>query len=119
MNNKELNAKLADLDDHHPEFTPEALKAFSKVLPYYGFGWKFINFDKPMMLGVSPYTIENGQEFVPWVGFMAREKRSHRQWQATAEQATKLKEILENFATTPSLIAATEIYDYLQGCRVD
>jgi hypothetical protein len=117
MTSKELNAKLADLDDHRPDLMPDALKSFQKVIPYYGFGWNQVNFDKLIWVGISPYTIENGQDFVPWVGIMAREKWSHKRWQTTPEQSAKIKELCENLATNPSVLAATELYDYLQSLR--
>jgi hypothetical protein len=117
MISKELNAKILDLDLHRLDLVPEPLKDFNKVVPYYGFNWRNVNFDKLNWLGISPYTTLNEQEFVPWVGFLAIEKRNHKRWQSTQEQTDRIKELLEGLVAEPSVEKTLEIYNYLQGCK--
>ena len=117
MNNQELNNKLGGLDDYHSELMPEALKADQKVLPYYSFGWLFVNFDKLIWLGISPYTQDNDKEITPYVGFCPRLKWNHTRWQATQEQSDAIKKLCTELATDPSQLKATELFDFIQTCR--
>lgn len=118
LNSKELNEKIVDLDLHRLDLTPEALKLFNKVIPYYGFNWRTVNFDKLIWLGTSPYTVLDDKEFVPWIGFLTIQKANHKRWQATEEQSTKIKEMLQDLVTEPSLEKTTSFYNYMQECRI-
>lgn len=118
MNNEDLNNKLADLDDHHPEFMPEALKSYYKVLPYYSFGWRFVDFNKKIWLGISPYTEEDGKNVVPWIGFTPRLRWNYTRWQATDDQSKVIKQLCEELVLEPSVAKATEVFNYIQGLRL-
>jgi len=117
MNNQELNNKLAELDDYHPEHTPDALKGTYKVLPYWSFGWRFVNFEKGIWLGFEPYTEDDGKPLVKHVGFCPRLKWNYTRWQSSEEERVKIKELCELFVTEPSTEHAAAIYNYLQTLK--
>ena len=117
LTSKELNEKIVDLDLHRLDLIPEALKAFNKVVPYYGFNWRTLNFDKLIWLGISPYHTLDDKEIVPWVGFLTLQKTGFKRWQTTEEQSAKIKEMLQNLATEPSIEKTTDLYNYMQGCK--
>ena len=119
MNSKELNKKLALIDASRMDIAPAPLKADYKVISYYGFSWRTVNFDKPIILGISPYIYDNGAKVDPWVGFCPRDKWGHTRWQATQAESEKIRELAEKLVEAPTLEASTALYDYIQGCKTE
>lgn len=119
IESKELNQKLALLDATRIDLCPAPLKASFKVVPYYGFSWRTVNFDKPIFLGISPYVFDNGGAVIPWVGFCPRVKWGHTRWQATQLESEKIRELAEKLVEEPTLENSTRLYGYIQGCKTE
>jgi hypothetical protein len=119
MDSKTLNQKLALLDTTRVDLCPAPLKAAFKVIPYYGFSWRTVNFDKPVFLGISPYVFDNGNDVTPWVGFCPRVKWGHTRWLATQLEGMKIRELCERLVEEPTLENSTRLYEYIQGCKTE
>jgi hypothetical protein len=110
----DLNLKLEEINRKRLDLVPEALKHDNNVLPYHSFCWKYVDFDK-ITLGVSPYTLDDGAEIVPYVGFA--HTYTHNKWKATQEQCAKMLELCQQLVAEPTINKSTEIFDYLQECK--
>lgn len=119
MDSKTLNKKLALLDASRPDLYPAPLKPSFKVIPYYGFSWRIVNFDKPLFLGISPFILDNSNPVVPWVGLCPREKWGHTRWQATQAESEKIRELAEKLVEEPIIENSTKLYYYIQGCKTE
>jgi hypothetical protein len=115
METTQLNSKIAYLDDfNYKEYMPPALKLENRVVPYCSYGWSFVDFDKPIWLGYSPYTLHDGQPYVTYVAFCPRVRHGHTRWQTSQEQSVEIKRLCVALVENPSVQAADAIYHFLQ-----
>ena len=115
MTSEELNDKLRDLSDEGDIYGPKGLESSGKAIPYYGWFWRTVDFDRPIRLA---YADGSGGDDVPsWVGFCEKNKWNYEEFTATREQTAEIRRLAIEFASLPSRGRAQALFDYLQGTR--
>jgi len=112
MNSIDLNEKIMKFcedfkNDDHKGITVNGLGESGKIVPYIGWFWRPVDFDKPIRLGYIP-----GQ----FVGFMENNKWDYDEWKTTKDQTTGIIEHLERFVAEPCNETAQHLFDYVQSC---
>ena len=112
MNNKDLNNKIAKFcqdftNEDHEDITVVGLEDSGKIVPYIGWFWRLVDFDKPIRLGYLPCR---------FVGFMENNKWDYDEWQTTEVQSKEIVRLLEALVTNPTSESAQGVFDYLQTC---
>lgn len=102
----DLNKKLAELCSR-PDL----------VIPYWTFGWRNIDFDKPIPLGLEPFQFDDEQPYVKSVGFLAHPKHNYARWVATEEQSTEIRRLCEELVKDSSQANSENLFSYLQMCK--
>lgn len=101
----ELNKKLSELT-HKEDFT----------IPYHTFGWRNIDFDKEIPLGVEPYKFEDQQLCKQLIGFLGKPKYGYPRWRATVEQSSEIKRLCQELVKEPIVDNCNKLTEYLQTC---
>jgi len=113
MNSTDLNEKIMKLcedftNDDHKDITVNGLEESGKVVPFIGWFWRSVDFDKPIRLGYIP-----GQ----FVGFMEDNKWDYDEWETTKVQSRIIIERLEALVAFPISKVAQMLFDYIQFCK--
>ena len=112
MTSDELNSALSDLDDENLEV--HGLDATGKSVPYIGWYWRYIDFDRPIPLArcqPDPAPFGSGTSFV---GFIAKNKWGYDQWDTSEKEAKRIRELAEDLTKAPSNKKAQALFDYVQ-----
>lgn len=113
MTSDELNAKLQELSDRE-DFAPSALAGTGKLLPYYGWFWRSVDFDHPITFA---YANGCGDDVPGWVGFCENNKWDYEMFTASADDSKRVRELAEALASEPSHETAQALFDYMQSIR--
>ena len=109
MNSNELNERIAaicDGDIHYEAFG-------GKAIPYIGWFWREINFDRETgLLGVIPGKEAGGK---PLVGFMSRNKWSYDYIHCDGEDWAEIKRLLEAAVTDTCRETLQAVDDKIQS----
>jgi hypothetical protein len=118
MTSGEINEAICTIEnnkiDEEPPHAPASLRASGKNIPYYGWFWRNVDFDRPITLA---YANGDGFDTPGWVGFCENNKWGYQQWTATVEQTTEIRTRCERYANSPSKETAGSVFDYLQAIR--
>jgi hypothetical protein len=114
MDNEELNERLRDLDD--ADIAPDALVEAGKVVAYYGWFWRRVNFDEPLTFA---YLDRAGPDAPApgWVGFCEANKWGYPEYTLTREQSLWVRGLCEQLVQDPTKLRATILFDYMQSTR--
>jgi len=113
MTSEELNIELALLADQGDLGFPH-LVGSGKAVPYYGWFWRFVDFDQRIVLA---YADKTGHDVPPWVGFCQKNKWSYPTYRATLKQSAEIRRLCEAFADNPTKETSLAIFDYLQSLK--
>lgn len=124
---KEINEFLRKFDDNDADkrwsvknFTEDS----GKVVPYIGWFWREVDFEKPFQLGYCPE--QSGQdtgEIVTegvrhgFVGFMRNNKWFYPEWMVTEEQRKEIVARLVGIIDKPTQKKFQNFFDYMQTLR--
>lgn len=118
MNDAELNQRLSDLDDDHPDIVPTRLLGTGKVLPYYGWFWRAIDFERFLLADArDAKLIAYGSEVPGWVGFCQSNKWNYPTFVPSHVEGQTIRLLCETLVTVPTKDAATSLFEYLQTLR--
>lgn len=110
VNDDELNAKIYALEAVEFPFQVRGMEGSTKIVPYIGWGWRYVHFDAPeIWLGVY-----NGGEAAPFVAFMQNNKWDYPEFRVTPEQSARIREMLVAVATNPNEDTCQALFDYMQ-----
>jgi hypothetical protein len=104
--NTDLNNKLEELT-HKEEFT----------IPFHTFGWRSLDFDKPVRVGIEPYTFDDGQPYKQFIGLMAHSRHAYKSWITTDDQTKEIKRLCQELAKEGSVDSCNKLTEYLQTCK--
>lgn len=110
----ELNKGLRDIEKDHPELRPVNFQDTEKTIPFHGFVFKDVDFDKPIWLGKSPYTTDDGKPINQWFGLCPRPAYGYGRWQVTVEESATIKQLCEQLVEKKTVTQANMLFDYLQ-----
>jgi len=109
MTNDELNEWFANLGDGffgEQTYTVKGLEDTGKIVPYYGWYWRFIDFDGTDTLGYDG---------VHFVGFMGNNKWGYADYWLKPNEMELVREQCVKLATEPLTEASLQaFFDYLQ-----
>lgn len=109
MTSEELNAAILALDEG--DFDVPGLAGTGKSVPYIGWFWRTVDFDRPIRLGRG----EGGGPDVPrWAGFMENNKWDYPERRLTAEQSAELRRACEAAVVAASSDGLTELFKTIQ-----
>lgn len=114
MISAEINQGLRTIEYGNPELKSVNFQETIKTIPFHGFLFREINFDKPIWLGKSPYTMADGQPVNQWFGFCPKPLYGYNRWQLTAEESSTVKQLCEQLVTIKTITQANMLFDYLQ-----
>lgn len=114
MTKEEINKGLRDLDSLNPELRPVNFQDLTKTIPFHGFVYRDINFDKLIWLGKSPYTMDNEQPINQWIGFCPGLLHAYNRWQTTEEESGVIRQLCEQLVIQKTVVQANMLFDYLQ-----
>jgi len=116
MNDDELNQKIRDLDDRDDELAPAELAGIGKVVAYYGWYWRTVDFSSPITFAYCAR--QPGEGDTPnWVGFCENNKWNYETFTTTMEETKRVRELCVALALDPTPAAARRLFDYMQGVR--
>lgn len=114
MNSKTLNKKIREIADDEQPYLVKGLSDSGKCIPYIGWFWREVDFDKPLTLG---YTDEKGFDVPHWVGFMENNKWGYPEFACTKEQSAEIKRLLVEAVKNPNNETLQAVFDYIQTLR--
>ena len=112
MTSEQLNQWLSDHSDvsDDNDFEVAGCSVHGKLIPYYGWFWRFIDFDGTDTLGWD------GDAFV---GFMGNNKWGYASYWTTDEEMAEIRKRAVQLASEPLTQEAYQaFYDYLQTFKV-
>lgn len=113
MDSKILNERIRAVCDEGEQYKVPALATTGKVIPYIGWFWRTVDFDgRPITLGWC-----STSKSMEYVGFMENNKWDYAQWQVSGEARDRLKQLLEEAVTEPSVSKFQMVYDYMQTLK--
>ena len=98
------------------EFVVKGLEDSGKVVPYFGWFWRNVDFTRPISLG---YTNEVGFDVPKFVGFMENNKWGYSEFTCTLEQTENIERLLIEAVENPSDETLQSVFDYMQTLRPD
>lgn len=114
MTSEEINNGLRLIEYDKPELKAANFQETIKTIPFHGFLFRIINFDKPIWLGKSPYTMADGQPINQWFGFCPKPLYGYNRWQVTVEESATIKQLCEQLVEKKTVVQANMLFDYLQ-----
>ena len=85
-----------------------------KTVPFHGFRWNRIDFDKPIWIGTSPYRLDDGKPIQPWVGLCSKPLYGYGRRQLSVEDSAAVKGLCAALAENQTQSAVDELFNYLQ-----
>lgn len=111
MTSDEINQRIHEICDDET-FAPPELARHGKTIPYIGWFWRDVDFDKRITLGYCG----------SFIGFMENNKWDHDEWITTDEQSVAIREAAEAICKCDRDGLAPllqRFYDLIQGCLVE
>lgn len=109
ITSEEINAYFNSIDGVETEL--RMIGTTGKVVPYVGWYWRNVDFDKPFVL----YKPKVGGFDVPgWYGFMQNNKWGYSEVEPSAEDCLLIRAAAARLALEKSNEAAIALYDIIQ-----
>ena len=85
-----------------------------KTVPFHGFRWRLVDFNKLLWIGTSPYRLDDGRPIQPWVGLCSRPINGYNCRQLSIEESSAVKGLCAAIAENQTQLAVDELWYYLQ-----
>ncbi|KKM65381.1 hypothetical protein LCGC14_1491810 [marine sediment metagenome] len=113
MDSNELNERIRALEDDD-QYTVKGIEGTGKCIPYYGWFWRDVDFDGPLNLG---WAGRDGFDTPDFVGFMENNKWGYDYINASQEEGTEIRRLLELAVVSPRNETLQTVFDYMQTLK--
>jgi hypothetical protein len=111
MDDAELNERIREFDGpsgYRNERTPERLERSEKVVAYYGWYWRDVDFSRPISFAYADGA---------WVGFCENNKWGYEQFHLSQEETDAVRAACVALVEAPSRELATKLFDLMQSLK--
>lgn len=114
MNSDEINQILSDLDNKEIN----DFQGTGKAIPYIGWFWRNVNFDKPFYIGHIKTAATKLEDSADWIGFMVNNKWGYDERLVTEGERKTIKEMCVNICKKQDQESCIILCNYLQTLKI-
>ena len=118
MDDDELNARIRNFDGSERErddLFPTRLEGSDKVVAYYGWYWRDVDFSHPISFAYADGT--GGSDVPSWVGFCENNKWDYEKFYVSQEETDAVRAACVALVEAPSRELATKLFDLMQSLK--